>query len=498
MIRWALKQYLIRVAQAVVASMHQPEQTQRATFARLRRLLRGTELADASGFSRCASLEDCRALPAADGDTLKARFQHVFERGERSGPVFGHSAVRGFGRTSGTVENKTIPLNDAYFASYDRSLIRLAATRFFATGEWQTILAGKEITLGSRPRIATSPTGLPVGDISGLLPTRIARPLRRFVIPRHADLWIPDWPAKVERIMEQANAQPVHTISGLPALALDFARRVRARYGVSYLTELWPGLQWFVYGGTTLSPEQKASLQLDWCGPAGRLHFAEAYFATEGALGFSFGAGGEGLVLNTLEHLYLFVPESVDRTPCFAHELEPGRVYALAITTPGGLINYQMGDRIGVISKHPLRIRLLGREREELSLTGEKITLEQLDRALLEVGFVASRPNEEWPVIWATGTEKPHLVWGLPATGNQPAAARLDAALVRLNTLYAEALVHEKVIGGSEVVALPPTAYERYRTSHLGIGQFKPKRLFPTAAEFATTYAWPAGGPTRS
>ena len=468
--KFLLKKYFTHHARLVTASIANPLHAQHAVFSRLKSELQGSELSIQSGFEQCSILEDCRNLPVSTSETLEPYFARVFHAGALESRIFGRSKIVGIGRSSGSTGNpKNIPLNQAYFRSYDRTLLRMIACTLYSTGAWDFSLSGKRVLLGSRPLLEPSPSGLPVKDISGFLLTRSSRFSRRLYLPQHEDLFLDDWGKKADLILEQARGQNVVSISGIPALAIDFAKRVKSATGVERLTDLWPNLRLFVYGGVPLSPAQKQEIKHSWCGQDHELFFLETYFATEGALAFSFDPREEGLELNLLENLYLF--QSRNGAFLFAHELEQGEIYSVFVTTPGGLIHYQMGDLVEVISTHPLRIRVSGREKEEISMTGEKITLAQLDLALAAAGFVG---GTHLPVIWIEQDDRPNLVWGIPSSP-LPLAARLDEELCRVNVLYREALVHEKVIGPSKVVALPESMFT---------GRRKPKRIFNSRAEF--------------
>ena len=469
-----------------------PRGAQTAAFQRLRRLLSKSEIAVQTGFDRCRALDDCRRLPLSDAGTLAPLLDRVFEQGAAAGQVFGRTKLVAIARTSGTLgEPKNIPINRAYLASLDRTLLSMVAAQLHGAGDWEHLWSGRHIMLGSRPRCGTSPAGLPVCDISGLAATRTRWPLRWLNLPRHRDLWIEDWPSKAEAILAQAQGKRVVSISGLPALAADLARRACAKDGVRYLDEVWPELKLYVYGGVHLSQEQKAQLRAAWLSPGRKLRIYETYFATEAPLAFSVDANEEGLALNTLENLYLF-RDAQSGDSHFASELQEGRSYFLQVTTPGGLINYAMGDRIEVVSTRPLLIRVAGREADELSMTGEKITLSQLDLALDAVGLSPALLGPHPPVVWIEQKDLPRLVWGLPqiAAPDPRWGALLDEALCRVNVLYAEALRHERVIAGSRVVFVPEATFERYRNSRLGVAQFKPKRLFQSEAEFSAAFGW--------
>lgn len=494
MLASALGHYLRWHARRVQWSMANPREAQALAFARLQRLLRGSEVARTSGFERCRTLDDCRTLLVSDSESLKPLLKRVFELGARAGNVFGASKLFGFARTSGTLgDAKVLPLNAAYLSSLDRTLVRMVASHIVACGDWSTVLSGKRVLLGSRPRCGTSPTGLMVSDISGLIPTRTWRSIRWLYAPRHRDLWLDDWSERAERTLDQLQGKQVISLSGIPAMASDFVRRAKERSGASHAGELWPHLRHFVYGAMHLSAKQRSALVHSWFGGDWPLHFHETYFATEGPLAFSFEPDNDGMALSSLENLYLFRADDSNEL-LFADELHEGRSYSLHVTTPGGLVNYAIGDRVEVLSARPLLIGRITRMADELSLTGEKLTVHHIDLALEAVGLSAVQLRSLLPVVWVEPGERPRLVWGLPegAVGDdaQGLSARLDEELCRLNVLYAEALRLEKVIAPSRIARVPRAVFERYRDSKLGVGQFKMKRLFESAEALQAAYQW--------
>ncbi len=493
MILWALRQFVGYHARRVQASMLRPREAQTRALAQLKTILGGSEAARVSGLERCRTLDDVRLLPAADSESLAPMLREVVSGGLARRELVGRSRLLGFMRTSGSRgEAKLIPINRAYLASVDRTLMRMVSSQLFTSGEWSTVFTGRHVFLSSRPRVGTSPSGLPVYDASALYATRAPWWVRWSLLPRHADLWLEDWTEKRERTLDQARARNVISLNGIPALAIDFARRAKERFGVRHLDELWPRLRHHSYGGVALSAAQRAHLREAWFSPGYEFRFYETYFASEAPLGFAFDARDDALALNTLENLYLFRAEPDGKELLLADELRAGQRYALHVTTPGGLVNFRMGDLVEVVSTQPLLVRVAGREGEELSLTGEKITVAQVDLALAAAGLGPDRLGVHLPVVWKGGTEeRPRLVWGVPSppgAADAAAGARLDDALCGANVLYAEALRIERVIDGSELAAIPAAVFEAHRQAKLG--NYKPKRLFESRAECAAYYGW--------
>src|SRR4051812_19288653 len=102
MLLWALRQFVSWQARKVQASMLRPREAQTRAFHRLQSLLHGSDVSRTSGFDACRTLDDCRALPAADSDSLHATLQAVFDHGSPRRKLLGRSSLRGFMRTSGS------------------------------------------------------------------------------------------------------------------------------------------------------------------------------------------------------------------------------------------------------------------------------------------------------------------------------------------------------------------------------------------------------------
>jgi hypothetical protein len=494
MLAWILKQYLSWYAKKEILAISNPYQTQIKTFYSLKKLLNASEISRISGLDNCQKIEDCKLLTGFDSNDMQQYFKKVYSQGQKERAVFGKSKLIGFARSSGTQgDSKEIPINKYYLRSLDRTLMRMVASYLFATNEWKEIFSGKQVLLGSRPYIGNSPTGLPVFDISGLIPSRTWRVLRWLYIPRHKDFWISDWEQRVQATVNQSSNKNVVSISGIPALAKDFIRRVMKNNERKFLNQLWPHFHFYIYGGESLGAEDREILKKKWFTPNHKFYFVETYFSTEAPLGFTLDPRKDGVALNLSENLYLFRNYSVSKEFLLAHELEVGESYSLFVTTPGGLINYGMGDRINVVSKVPLLIKVVGRDLDELSMTGEKITLHQIDLVLEKIDFGNKTHLAYLPIIWIE--EKDHcknLVWAFPELATKMSAEvlakELDDHLMKLNILFSEALTNEKVVNPSRVIFFPEKVFQKCQEHKLGIGQFKRRRIFKTKNDFINYY----------
>ena len=96
--------------------------------------------------------------------------------------------------------------------------------------------------------------------------------------------------------------------------------------------------------------------------------------------------------LATRSHFFEFLPVSATgegdpTTPRFAHELESGRHFRVAITTGGGLYRYQLHDEIEVVGHWrscPL-LRFIGKSNQYCDLVGEKLAEPFVRQTISEV-----------------------------------------------------------------------------------------------------------------
>ena len=85
---------------------------------------------------------------------------------------------------------------------------------------------------------------------------------------------------------------------------------------------------------------------------------------------------------------YEFVPvEDLGRDRPRRHtvaDVEVGRAYAIALSTPAGLWSYLLGDTVRVTAHHPLRLEITGRTRHFVNAFGENVIVEEVEQALVE------------------------------------------------------------------------------------------------------------------
>ena len=230
-----IRPYLRFHAQQVLSTAMNPEMTQNRTFSQLKKNLSNSEWARKNGFLDCHKLEELCSLPSTNYENIKTDVSDLKQSEAYASRKILGSKILGFLRTSGSSdEPKDIPMTQNYLKSMDRFLMRMVACAYSSTKSWDQLFSGSQVLLGSRPTLGITKTGLPIADVSGLIVTRTWRSLRWLYIPKHSDLWKRSWNERVLNTIDQSLNKDVRSISGIPALALDFSERASKIAPVSY------------------------------------------------------------------------------------------------------------------------------------------------------------------------------------------------------------------------------------------------------------------------
>lgn len=143
-----------------------------------------------------------------------------------------------------------------------------------------------------------------------------------------------------------------------------------ARIGPGDLHRVWPRLElvscWGDAHAALHLPEVSRLLPRVVVQPKGLL-------ATEACVSVPFG-GLRPLAVRS--HFFEFLPAGSNERPRLAHEIVPGAVYTVVVTTGGGLYRYRLEDRVeveGFLGRTPC-LRFLGKEDHVADRRGEKVS----------------------------------------------------------------------------------------------------------------------------
>jgi GH3 auxin-responsive promoter len=228
------------------------------------------------------------------------------------------------------------------------------------------------------------------GDLSGITIKRSPFWFQPFYKPGKKIAREKDWNKKLEEIVEKAPQWDIGFLIGVPAWIQMCMEMVIARYQLKNIHEIWPNLSVFVHGGVHFEPYKKGFEKL-----LGKpITYIETYLASEGFIAYQDRQYAKGMRLVTGEHLFLeFVPFNEKNFTAngdlinnpealMIHEVEEGKDYALLISTSAGAWRYLIGDTVRFVDKENCEIIITGRTKHFLSLVGEHLSVDNMNRAI--------------------------------------------------------------------------------------------------------------------
>lgn len=228
------------------------------------------------------------------------------------------------------------------------------------------------------------------GDLSGITAKKVPFWFSPFYKPGKKIAKEKDWNKKLEEIVEQAPHWDIGYLTGVPAWIQLCLEKIIERYQLNTIHDLWPNLEFFIWGGVALEPYKKGFEKL----LAHPLTYIETYLASEGFIAYQDSQYARGMRLVTNDHIFLeFIPFNEDNFDAdgnmvenpealMIHEVEEGKDYAILLSTSAGAWRYLIGDTIRFVDKEKCEIVITGRTKHFLSLVGEHLSVENMTRAI--------------------------------------------------------------------------------------------------------------------
>jgi hypothetical protein len=299
--------------------------------------------------------------------------------------------VKYFALSSGTSESasKYIPITRAMSKSIQRTSIRQILSLANYPDLPDTLYEAGMLMLGGSTNLRRVSTYLE-GDLSGISAKNIPFWFQHFYKPGKKIAQTTDWERKLQEIAIEAPNWNIGFIVGSPVWLLIVVEKIIAYHHLNNIHDIWPNLEFFAHGGVSFEPYKKSFEKM----LAHPLNYMDTYLASEGFIAFQSrpGAVGMEMVLNN-GIFYEFVPfndknfdadGNMTRLPetLMIDEVEEGKEYALLLSTCAGAWRYLIGDVIKFTDKARLEIVITGRTRHYISLTGEHLSLENMNQAI--------------------------------------------------------------------------------------------------------------------
>lgn len=408
--------------------------------------------------------------------------------GERD--VLWPGIVSNFSKSSGTTnaKSKFIPVPIEALTENHYKAGKEVISLYLKHKKSTQFFSGKHIAVGG------SFTRLPktraiVGDVSALLMRYMPWWVKCMqTLPERIAL-MPDWEAKAPRIAEIAVRKNVVVLAGVPTWTVHLLRSVLAISGKQTIKEIWPNLEVFFHGGVSFTPYR--SLFEHFFTP--EVSLVEVYNASEGYFAAQDDPARPGEMLLLTDHgvFYEFIElDTLNSSHPVSHTVatvEVGKVYALVITTIGGLARYLIGDTVIITSTAPLRIKIVGRTKQYINVFGEELMIGNAEEALARVGGILGTQITDFTVgpVFMDEIGKGGHEWVIefakPPHDVDAFGALLDRTLRELNSDYDAKRAHDMALVPLKVyVASPGTFYEWMKSRGKLGGQHKVPRLSNT------------------
>jgi hypothetical protein len=263
------------------------------------------------------------------------------------------------------------------------------------------------LMLGGTTDLQKGKAGWYAGDLSGILARKRPFWFQTFYKPGGRIAAIKDWDQKLSEIVEHAKEWDIGYIVGVPAWCQMCMEMVIEHYKVKNIHEIWPNLGFFVHGGVSFEPYKKGFEKL-----LGKpIVYIENYLSSEGFIGYKNREHAEGMHLILNNNIFFeFVPfdeknfdgegNMIDHPEAkMIHEVEKDKEYALLISTNAGAWRYLLGDTLKFVNLERCEVAITGRTKHFLSLTGEHLSVDNMNKAIQTVSEEMNISIPEYTVV---------------------------------------------------------------------------------------------------
>jgi hypothetical protein len=219
-------------------------------------------------------------------------------------------------------------------------------------------------------------------------------------------------------------------------------------YKVKTIHDIWPNLGFFVHGGVSFEPYKKGFERL----LSKPIIYIENYLSSEGFIGYKDREHAKGMKLILDNNIFMeFVPFNdknfdadgniIDNPEALmVHEVETGKDYALLMSTNAGAWRYLIGDTVRFVDNERKEVVITGRTKHFLSLVGEHLSVENMNKAIQQVSEEMNISIPEFTVIGFPYENLFAHKWFVAcddAVDDQALIKRIDQHLCELNDDYA-------------------------------------------------------------
>lgn len=360
---------------------------QQRTLLRLVRRAAATRFGHEHGFDAIRSIEDYQARVPLRWyeDFWQLYWQPAFPQlGGTTWP--GRIPALALSSGTSTGSTKYIPVSSA-MARSNRLATLDVLTHHLNNYPRSRLLGGRNFMLGGSTDLRQEAPGVRSGDLSGLAAAAVPLWARPWFYPPAEIALLADWERKIDLLAQYSPAVDIRSIAGTPSWLLLFFDRLASLHqdAPRRLSSFYPRLELIIHGGVNFAPYRP---RFDSWLEGSNAKLREVYPASEGFIAVADRGPDEGLrIILDRGIFYEFVPVDELAAPSptrhWIKSAEPAVEYALVVSTCAGLWSYVLGDVIRLVDGSPPRLLVTGRTSYFLSVFGEHLTGEEIERAVL-------------------------------------------------------------------------------------------------------------------
>ena len=393
-----------------------------------------------------------------------------------------------FAKSSGTTSGKSkyIPVTSESLEECHYKGGKDALSIYYELNGMADVYSGKTLVLGGSSNIHSYNRACYTGDLSAIIIRNLPIWVELKRIPNKDIALMEDWEHKIDKMAIASMNEDVRMVVGVPSWTLVLMKRILEMKSKALITDVWPNLELFLHGGVSFSPYRK---QFEKLIDSPKMNFLETYNASEGFFSIQDRLGEKDMLLMLDYGIYYeFIPianEGKEQPETLAlEEVTLGEVYAMVISTNGGLWRYKIGDTIQFTNLSPFRIKVSGRTKHFINAFGEEVIIENAVAALEHACAETSATISDFtagPVFMGSLNKGRHewfIEFQEPPNNLEKFKYVLDEALQRENSDYQAKRSYNLALEEPLIRTLPKGTFYRWmkKRGKLG-GQNKVPRL---------------------
>ena len=466
-------------------NLRQPGRTQRRLLQRILQQLEGCQIAQDLHINHATDIESFRTtVPITDYSFYKQYIEKILN-GRRSVMFPGYPVC--IAQTGGTTSGpKQIPLGKHLIRSYRQFNLDMAFCYMQDSGHYD-ILSDRIFLVVASPDTPLPVRNIPVGRATGVMAQIAPWPLRRRYVPNMDVILNTNAEQRIEQTTLHAlkHRKKIRMAAGLTPYLMAAFNNLLDRLHDNDLNDrtiydIFPHLRVAFHGGTTFDLYHQKMKSLT----GESIEHRNIYSAAEGPIAFQSIGSSQGLSPALDAVFFEFSPvaqlKSNSPSTVLLEEVECGVPYYIILTTQGGLLRYKIGDQVEFIETNPPLMRVLGRDEDQIDLSGEKLGVDDAIKALAltadahglqisdflvsptVIDFKDKRIAHEW--IIECGSQ-PNDLWRF--------SEELEKALYERNSRYRQLRNHGFSLGPPEIRFVDCGTFQRYMENELVYGQQK-------------------------